>query len=135
MPIFTEPIEDVDYIDDFVPYKNARQDEFDWGLTKVCFFLSFFKWFLIHDSCLYFFIVVCFQSVLLNNQKNTIISPFLVKLLMSILAEGAGTETSTARELGSVWPSVQSNIQTREHYGKIFGSLLVGFRTRGIFRQ
>lgn len=50
MPIFTEPIEDVDYIDDFVPYKNARQDEFDWGLTKVCVFFLFLK--MIFDSWL-----------------------------------------------------------------------------------
>lgn len=52
-----------------------------------------------------------------------LISPFLAKLLMSLLSEAAGPGTSTERELASVWPTVQSPIFIREHYGRVFKSL------------
>jgi len=96
----TQATDQTAYSDDqFIPYRSSRHDEFDWALTKNILSKSL-------------------------NGSNTIISPFLVKLLLSILAEAAGSETSTHRELLSVLPSVQSNVQTRELYGKIFGSLL-----------
>lgn len=87
-----------DVFDNYMPYANSRHDEFDWSLTK---------------------------NVLNTRKENTILSPFLVKLLLSILAEAAGTNTSTHRELQSVLPSVQTTNETRELYGKAFGSLLV----------
>lgn len=73
---------------------------------------------------------------MLNKQnENTILSPFLVKLLLSILGEAAGEGTSTNRELQSVLPSVQSTAETRELYGKAFGSMLVSLRRYTIFAQ
>jgi len=81
----------------FVPYRSSRHDEFDWALTK---------------------------KVLITSNENTVISTFLVKLLLSILAEAAGTGTSTHRELLSVLPSVQTFTEARDLYGKAFGSLL-----------
>lgn len=60
-----------------------------------------------------------------NVQQNTVVSPFLVKLLLSILAEAAGQGTSTHRELLSILPSIRTEGETRELYGRTFGSLLV----------
>lgn len=70
--------------------------------------------------------VYLLQKVLMDNeQKNSVLSPFLVKLLLSILAEAAGQDTITHRELLSVLPSIRTTDEIREHYGKAFGSLLV----------
>lgn len=122
-----------DLYDEFVPSKNPRYDEFDWVLTKV-----FKKNIYLFNVCdtnspsnhtLIWFL----QNVLAKNQSNTIISPFLVKLLLSVLAEAAGPNTSTERELQSIWPSIQSNIKTREHYGNIFKSLKVWNQFGGIW--
>jgi len=88
--------EDTTDEDEFVPSKGVRHDEFDWSLTK---------------------------AALVKNNTNMLISPFLAKLLMSLLAEAAGPSTSTERELASVWPTVQSPIFIREHYGRVFQSL------------
>lgn len=52
-------------------------------------------------------------------------SSFSVKLLLSLLAEAAGPDTSTHKELSSILPSIESIHQARELYGKIFGSLQV----------
>lgn len=60
-----------------------------------------------------------------NDDQNTVVSPFLVKLLLSILAEAAGQDTSTHKELLSVLPSIRTVEETRELYGRTFGSLLV----------
>lgn len=60
-----------------------------------------------------------------NEDQNTVVSPFLVKLLLSILAEAAGQDTSTHKELLSVLPSIRTVEETRELYGRTFGSLLV----------
>lgn len=62
---------------------------------------------------------------MLSDSSNMILSPFSVKLLLSLLSEAAGPDTSTHQELSEVLPSIRSNIQARELYGKIFGSLLV----------
>lgn len=59
----------------------------------------------------------------MRNESNTIISPFLAKLLMSLLAEAAGSNTSTERELATVWPMINSLIPVREHYIRLFESL------------
>jgi len=90
-----DPVQPENY-DEFVPAKEPSHDAFDWALSK---------------------------NVLLKKPTNTILSPFLVKLLLSMLSEAAGSGTQTERELATVWPTVQNNIKTREHYGKIFGSL------------
>lgn len=91
--------QDADYWDndDFVPFQSNRHDEFDWRLTK---------------------------ALMLSDPSNMILSPFSVKLMLSLLSEAAGTDTSTHKELAAVLPSIQTIIQARELYGKIFGSLL-----------
>lgn len=53
------------------------------------------------------------------------LSPFLVKLLLSILVEAAGQGTSTHRELLSILPSISTEAEMRDLYAKTFGSLLV----------
>lgn len=66
-----------------------------------------------------------FQKVLnANEHQNTVVSSFLVKLLLSILAEAAGLDTITRRELLTVLPSIRTEEETRELYGRTFGSLL-----------
>lgn len=66
------------------------------------------------------------QNVLSRATQNTILSPFLVKFLLSILVEAAGETTRTHRELQSILPSVQSTAETRKLYGKAFRLMLVG---------
>lgn len=63
---------------------------------------------------------------MLSDQSNMILSPFSVKLLIVLLSEAAGIDTSTHREISAVLPSVQTTNATRE-YGKALGSLLVSF--------
>lgn len=75
-----------------------------------------------------------FQKVLdANDQENTVVSPFLVKLLLSILAEAAGQDTSTHRELLTVLPSIRTEEEIRELYGRTFGSLLVYLLNKAIY--
>jgi len=83
------PTPDADYWDndDFVPFKSNRHDEFDWRLTK---------------------------ALMLSDPSNMILSPFSVKLLLSLLSEAAGPDTSTHKELAAVLPSIQTIIQARE---------------------
>jgi len=99
LPEGTTSTPDVDYWDndDFVPFQSNRNDEFDWKLTK---------------------------ALMLSDPSNMILSPFSVKLLLSLLSEAAGVDTSTHKELAAVLPSIRTIIQARELYGKIFGSLL-----------
>ncbi|XP_055302785.1 serine protease inhibitor 27A-like [Sitodiplosis mosellana] len=92
----TNPIFESD--DELKPYRGSRHDEFDWALTKK-----------VLDT---------------NEQENTVVSPFLVKLLLSILAEAAGQDTSTHRELLTILPSIRTEEEIRELYGRTFGSLL-----------
>lgn len=58
---------------------------------------------------------------MLSDPYNMILSPFSVKLLLSLLSEATGTDTSTHKELAAVLPSSQTINQARELYGKIFG--------------
>uniref|UniRef100_T1GMT5 Serpin domain-containing protein n=1 Tax=Megaselia scalaris TaxID=36166 RepID=T1GMT5_MEGSC len=55
-------IDDKDYwdTDDFVPYKEDRHDTFDWKL---------------------------FREILQHDQSNVIVSPFSVKLVLTLLSE------------------------------------------------
>lgn len=82
---------------EFKVFRGSRHDEFDWSLTK---------------------------KVLDGSNQNTVVSPFLVKLLLSILVEAAGQGTSTHRELFSILPSVSSEEEMRELYARTFRSLL-----------
>lgn len=79
-------------------FRGPRHDEFDWSLTK---------------------------KVLDDSNQNTVVSPFLVKLLLSILVEAAGQGTSTHRELLSILPSISTEEEMHELYARVFGSLLV----------
>lgn len=124
--------QNADLYDEFVPSKNPRYDEFDWVLTKVGKSNNFLICNKEYDdnyicltNSLFLYLSLAVQNVLAKNQSNTIISPFLVKLLLSVLAEAAGSGTSTERELQTIWPSIQTNIKTREHYSNIFKSLKV----------
>lgn len=65
------------------------------------------------------------KAILSAAPSNAIFSPFSIKLLLSILAEAAGQDTSTQKELRSVLPSIMSLLEARELYGKTFGLLLV----------
>lgn len=67
--------------------------------------------------------------------SNVILSPFSVKLLMSLLAEAAGSNTVTERELASVLPGVNSLFQARELYKGVLRSLQVGWGRWEIPRQ
>lgn len=91
-------IDDTDYwdYDDFVPYKEDRHDMFDWKL---------------------------FKEVLLSDNKNVVMSPFSVKILLSLLSEGAGAESKTKMELSSIFPNLNSHKLTREFYRNILDSL------------
>lgn len=64
------------------------------------------------------------QNIFNKQNENMVLSPFLVKLMLSILSEAAGEGTSTHRELASVSP-IQSTAKTRELYGEALGSMLV----------
>lgn len=68
------------------------------------------------------------QKVLTKDDTNAVLSPFIVKTLLSILAEASGPDTITHRELVSVTPSLATFEDIRKHYGKVYGSLLVYFR-------
>lgn len=65
------------------------------------------------------------QKVLVNSDQNTVVSSFMVKLLLSISAEAAGQSTSTQNELLSILPGIESADDLRESYAKPFVSLLV----------
>lgn len=67
------------------------------------------------------------KNVLRSNDDNSVISPILVKVLLSILVEASGEGTATHRELLSILPSIRTEAEIRELYAKTFGSLLVGF--------
>lgn len=60
-----------------------------------------------------------------RSAANVIVSPFAVKLLMSLLAEAAGKDTVTERELSGVLPGVNSVFQARELYSRVLRSLQV----------
>lgn len=64
-PAESTPAPDADYWDndDFVPFQSNRHDEFDWKLTK---------------------------ALMLTDPSNMILSPFSVKLLLSLLSEAGG---------------------------------------------
>lgn len=88
--------ENTDY-DDYVPFQGDNQDNFDWALT---------------------------QRVFLKDPKNLVISPFSIKLLLNLLAEAAGTDTQTQKELAIISSNnIRSPYANRNQFGKIFESL------------
>ncbi|XP_031625028.1 serine protease inhibitor 27A-like [Contarinia nasturtii] len=70
-------------------FKNGlKRDEFDWTLT---------------------------QKVLATyNQKNVVVSPFFLILMLSILAEAAGKDTSSYQELSTGVPNISNAEKIRE---------------------
>jgi serine protease inhibitor len=71
-----------------------------------------------------------FQAIFKSNkEKNVIVSPLSVKLLLTLLAEAAGQTISsqTRKELEQVLPFNKNLIQAQEYYRKVLGSLSVSF--------
>lgn len=66
-----------------------------------------------------------------NEHENTLISPFLLKLLLGILSEAAGQSTTTQREIDSVSPGLLD--EAREFYKKALDSLVVSERVTSVF--
>lgn len=122
--------------ENFKLHSGPRHDEFDWSLTKVSkvttnapassnfFFLNLNNFFLL------------LQKVLNDNDQNTVVSPFLVKLLLSILAEAAGVGSSTHREMLSVLPNINKAEEIQDLYAKPFVALLVSLKfMSAVFNQ
>ncbi|XP_039479694.1 serine protease inhibitor 27A [Drosophila santomea] len=86
-----------DDIDTFVPFRSDSHDPFSWHLLK---------------------------TVLQNEtaEKNVIISPFSVKLVLALLAEAAGAGTQTQVELANTQTDIRSQNNVREFYRKTLNS-------------
>lgn len=65
------------------------------------------------------------QKVLSDNKENTVVSPFLVKLLLAILAEMTGRGSGAHSEILSILPGIKSENELHELYASPFVSLLV----------
>lgn len=79
-----------------------------------------------------------FQKILNDSKENTVISPFLIKLLLAVLAEMAGSGSSGHREILSILPDIKSENELHELYASPFVSLLVSIQhsfTRSFFGQ
>lgn len=63
------------------------------------------------------------QALTINNPKNVIISPFSVKLLLTLLSEASGDRTKTQQELSKVIPFGDSHLNAREYFDKFFTAL------------
>lgn len=107
----------------FSTYRNLRQNELDWELSKVNgtvianpnkFMISHFYRF--HNS----------QNVLSEKTQNMILSPFLVRLMIAILAQAGSASANSQREIEIVLSNFQSTDETHEIYKKALGSMLVG---------
>lgn len=70
-----------------------------------------------------FLISLSLQALTINNPKNVIISPFSVKLLLTLLSEASGDRTKTQQELSKVIPFGDSHINAREYFDKFFTAL------------
>ncbi|NP_001295962.1 serpin B3 precursor [Musca domestica] len=85
-----------DDIDDYVPFSSDVHDQFSWELLRY---------------------------VLKEEKSNVIISPFSVKLLLALLAEAAGNNTQTQKELVKTLDVIKSPDNLRGFYKKILTSL------------
>lgn len=82
--------------EDYVPYQGESQDTFDWLYA---------------------------QTMMLKDQSNMVVSPFSVKLLLVLLSEASGTDTTTQKELSIILSNIRAPYTARVLYGKIFNSL------------
>ncbi|XP_037828853.1 serine protease inhibitor 27A [Lucilia sericata] len=85
-----------DDMDDYVPFSSDAHDHFSWELLR---------------------------DVLEEENTNVIISPFSVKLLLALLAEAAGNNTQTQRELIKTLEVIKSPDNLRGFYKKMLTSL------------
>lgn len=85
-----------DDMDDYVPFSSDAHDHFSWELLR---------------------------DVLEEENTNVIISPFSVKLLLAVLAEAAGNNTQTQRELMKTLEVIKSADNLRGFYKKMLTSL------------
>lgn len=69
------------------------------------------------------FLSLSLQALTINNPKNVIISPFSVKLLLTLLSEASGDRTKTQQELSKVIPFGDSHLNAREYFDKFFTAL------------
>ncbi|XP_055715586.1 serine protease inhibitor 2-like [Phlebotomus papatasi] len=99
-PSTANPSDSMDYWenDDFVPFEGPFKDigDFDWNLSKIVFE---------------------------ENKGNVILSPFSVKLLMSLLFEASAAGTLTQHQLRLATPTISTHYQSREFYKNIFNGL------------
>lgn len=72
-------------------------------------------------------ILLTFQKVLTENDKNAIVSPFFVKVLLSVLVEASGPETINHREIASAIASFAIIHDIHERYSQAYASISVGF--------
>ena len=94
--IFDTGIYAYDDMDDYIPFGSDAHDHFSWELLR---------------------------HVLEEEQSNVIISPFSVKLLLALLAEAAGNNTQTQRELIKTLEVIKSPDNLRGFYKKVLTSL------------
>ncbi|GAB0089767.1 Serine protease inhibitor 27A [Sergentomyia squamirostris] len=99
-PQTATPSDSMDYWenDDFVPFEGPYKDigQFDWDLSKIVFE---------------------------NNKDNVILSPFSVKLLMSLLFEASAAGTLTQSQLRLATPTIVTHYDLREFYKNILAGL------------
>lgn len=83
-------------IDDYIPYNSDTYDHFSWEMLR---------------------------SVLKEEQTNVIVSPFSVKLLLALLSEAAGNNTTTQKELVKTLEVIKTPDNLRGFYKKLLTSL------------
>jgi serine protease inhibitor len=86
------------YDDEYPKLKN-KPDEFDWKLVQ--------------------------STLAASNDENVVLSPISVKILMTLLAEGAGdaVESDTYKQLKQVLPDDKTLTKAKAYYTKFFESL------------
>lgn len=89
-----------DDFEDYVPFIGLRRDEFDWNLMK---------------------------SIVRNEPKNFVISPFSVKIILMMIAEISEIQSDTRKEILKALDNISGVPEGRELYRKYLKSLLVSF--------
>lgn len=64
---------------------------------------------------------------MLTTPSNIVVSPFSVKLLLLLLAEAAGHETKTKKELELVYSNIRKPFAARDMMKNALTSLMVSF--------
>lgn len=67
------------------------------------------------------------QKALLTTTSNIVVSPFSVKLLLLLLAEAAGHETQTKKELELVYSNIRKPFAARDMMKNALTSLMVSY--------